>query len=265
MLIGTQNDPPTRADAEAFLARWTNALAPRLAWFQAEVSVAGGPETDRTTSSLEPLLRFVADRSGSPAPVDPVPEWYGDVHRRYGWSAYGAGLVEGLMAYVARIYRGVAGDAADWRLNTDPKHAHFHQPVMRDPAIAPAWAQVTGAVAGLRRGGDPSGLRTAVESVLRGWTPTPGVEPEPDLRVGLGPAGHPDWDLAVSLPEDLADTLGQERYATLEDRFAAVTGVTAAMFEDRELCLLRTAPGVDGGALGARLQAVVDDLAGAAR
>ena len=60
------------------------------------MSAAGGPETDRSTESLEPLLRF----------------------------------------------------AADWAPNTDPKHAHFHQPVMRDRALAPAWAQVTGAVAG---------------------------------------------------------------------------------------------------------------------
>ena len=52
------------------------------------------------------------------------------------------------MAYVARIYRGAAGDASDWVPNTDPEHAHFHQPVMRDPALAPVWAQVTGAVAG---------------------------------------------------------------------------------------------------------------------
>ena len=148
MLIGTQDTPPTRAEAEAFLERWTGALAPRPTWFEAEVFAAGGPETDRSTASLEPLLRFVVDRIASPSPVDPVPEWYGDVHWRYGRSAYGAGLVEGLMAYVARIYRRVAGGAADWVLNTDPKHAHFHQPVMRDRALAPAWAQVTGAVAG---------------------------------------------------------------------------------------------------------------------
>lgn len=265
MLIGTQDSPPTRAEAEQFLSRWAGALGPRLTWFEGELSAAGGPEPDGSVASLEPLLRFVADRVDRQHPADPVPEWYGEVHRRYGWSPYGAALVEGLMGYVARLYRDAAGDAADWVLNTDPEHAHFHQPVMRDGTIAPAWAQVTGAVAQAQRGGSPARLRASVESVLSGRPPRSAPPPETDLRVDVGPSGHPEWDLAVSLPEDLEATLGAERYATLEDRFADVAGVAAAMFEDRELCLLRTERGVGAAVLEARLQAVVDELHDSAR
>lgn len=261
MLIGTQDSPPTRAEAEQFLRCWTEALGPRLAWFEREASAADVSGPDGSVASLEPLLRFVVDRIDHLHPVDPVPEWYGEVHRRYEWSPYGAALVEGLMAYVARIYRDAAGDAADWVLNTDPEHAHFHQPVMRDGSIAPAWAQVTGAVAQLQRGGSPARLRAMVESVLSGRPAGPTPPPETDLRVDVGPSGHPEWDLAVSLPEDLEASLGTERYATLEERFGGVAGVTGAMFEDRDLCLLRTERGVDVDLLAARLQAVVDDLA----
>jgi hypothetical protein len=263
MLIGTQDEPPTRAEAEAFLERWVVALGPRLAWFEAEVAAAGGPATDRTTQSLEPLLGFVVERIDGPAPVDPVPEWYGDVHRGYGWSAYGAAMAEGLMAYVAAVYRGVAGSAADWVLNTDRMHAHFRQPVMRVPTIAPSWAQVPGKIVRLQRGGDPGGLRKAVESVLSHWRPAGNVEQGPDLWVEVTPIRHPEWDVQVSLPEDLGHTVGEEAYASLEDRFATVPGVAAAMREDRELCLLRLVDGADGATLQQRLQAVVDDLAGA--
>ena len=201
------------------------------------------------------------ERVGTTAAVDPVPEWYGEVHRRYGWSPYGAALVEGLMAYVAQIYRDVAGRDADWVLNTDRRHAHFHQPVMRDGRLAPSWTQVAGSVAKRQRGEPAGGLRRAVESVLSTWTPVPGSVDGADLRLDVGPSGHPDFDVEVSLPEDLADTLGQEAYASLEDRFAAVPGVAAAVFEDRDRCLLRLAPGVDAASVRPPLQAVVDALA----
>ena len=89
----------------------------------------------------------------------------------------------------------------------------------------------------------------AVESVLSTWTPVPGSVNGAGLRPDVGPSGHPDFDVEVSLPEDLADTLGQEGYASLEDRFAAVRAVAAAVFEDRDRCLLRLAPVVDAGLL----------------
>ena len=133
------------------------------------------------------------------------------------------------MAYVARIYRDAAGRDADWVLNTDRRHAHFHQPVMRDGRLAPSRAQVAGSVAKRQRGEPAGGVRRAVESVLSTWTSVPGSVNGADLRLDVGPSGHPDLDVEVSLPEDLADTLGQEAYASLEDRFAAVPGVAAAV------------------------------------
>ncbi len=260
MLIGTQDEPPTRAEAEAFLERWVAGLEPRLAWFEAEVAAEGGPALDHTTASLEPLAELVVERIGSPTPVDPVPIWYREVHQSYGWSPYGAALAEGLMAYVAQIYRNVAGAGADWVLNTDQQHADYHQPVMRDPRIAPSWTQVRGSTAMRQRGRPPGGLRRAVESVLSTWTPSEG-DPGADLRVEVVASNHPEFDLQVSLPEDLADTLGEEQFASLEERFAEVPGVVSALFEDRELCLLQTVPGVGADTVRACLQSVVDALA----
>jgi hypothetical protein len=239
MLIGTLTEPPTKEEAEAFFARWTAGLPDRLAWFRRELTASGGPVADGSTESLAPLMVFVVHRLGQDGP-EPAPEWFSERFRRAGWGSYGAGLVEGLMAYVAEIYRTQTG-RAEWVLDEDPKSLYFRQPAFRSGALPPTWLQVRNSIGAVRRGSPPDDLRRAVESVLAGAmrseTPGPATsEPEVDVT----PSSHPDFTFEVTFPDDIEDRLGAERYAALEDDIAALPDVQVAMFEDRELCLVRT-------------------------
>jgi len=60
--------------------------------------------------------------------------------------------------------------------------------------------------------------------------------------------------------EELVEVVGFEAYASLEERFSAVPGVVEAMFEDREVCLLRLAAGAELDAVRRGLEAVLAEL-----
>jgi hypothetical protein len=260
MLIGTVDEPPTREAAEAFLLRWTSGLPVRLAWFEREVARLGGPASTYESDLCVPLLALVVEHIGDDGGVDLVPEWYRDVHRRHGWSPYGAGLVEGLMAFVTEVYRR-QGVRTHWVLDTDPRDAHYLQPVFEGHPVPPPWTQVIGAVSGIQRGKHGvDRLRQVVEHSLRHWRERHGeyVDPGPEV-VPVDLAG---WDYQVSLPDEVVDGLAPEVYAALEDRLGAIPGVEAALFEDREVCLLRTRPGTTRSALRAAVESVLTAASG---
>lgn len=260
-LIGSTLEPPSRAEAEAFFAAWTAALPDRLVWFEAQVAADSGPVLDGSPASLEPLLAFVLDRIADLRPVDPAPLWFRQVHRDVGWSSYGAALVVGLIAYVASIYRRLLGDRAEWVLNVDERDADFLQPVMRDGVIPPPWT-VVATIEVVRSGrGDLGRLRGIVESVTAvrealGWSASGSP-----TSVELTPVEEfSEWDVQVEVAEDLVEVVGFEAYASLEERFGSVPGVVAAMFEDREVCLLKLAAGADRDAVRRGLEAVLAEL-----
>jgi hypothetical protein len=263
-LIGTSSDPPSRAQAEEFLGRWTGSLPARFEWF---CSVAGsaGIAPDLSTGSLVPLLRFVGDRVGEPQPAEDPPLWYREVHAaRLGWSPYGAMLVDGLTAYVAELYQVRLGeDRTRWVLNTDPRDADYLQPTMAEPLLTPPWLQVRTSVNRLRGSGQVDGLLRAVEKNL-GVLGRPEPEESPpaavEQLVEVTSVGRRRWQ--VSFPEDIAELLGAEAYARLECGLATVEGVTAATMEDRDRAMVSTRRGVGQADLEARLTRVVEGLAG---
>ena len=261
MLIGTVDEPPTREAAEAFLLRWTSGLPTRLDWFAREVTRLGGPDLTYETDQCVPLLALVVEHIGDDGAVDPA-EWYRDVHRRHGWSPYGAGLVEGLMAFVAEVYRG-QGVRTHWVLDTDPRDAHYLQPVFEGDPVPPPWTQVIGVVSGVQRGKDDVGrLRQVVEYSLRHWRRQHGEPAAAAPGPEVVPVDLAEWDYQVSLPDEVVDGLAPGVYATLEDRLGGIPGVEAALFEDREVCLLRTRPGMTQSALRAAVEAVVRAASG---
>ncbi len=103
MLTGSPGSPERARD---FCARWPAMLQDRLAWFAGELEV-GEPSVE----ALDGLVVAVVARIGEDRPVDPVPEWYDASLAAVGWSAYGAALAEGLMAYVVRDLRRAARSA----------------------------------------------------------------------------------------------------------------------------------------------------------
>lgn len=165
------------------------------------------------------------------------------------------------MAYVADIYR-VRTGRAQWVLDEDSKNVYFRQPIFRWGVLPPTWLQVLNAIGQVRRGGPSDSLRSAVELVLAdaersqapGAVPS-GPEPEGELEVEVTPSSHPDFTFEVGFSDDIEDRLGSERYADLEDDIASLPDVQAAMFEDRELCLVRTT--ADGSTLRRRVRGLL--------
>ncbi|HEX2046589.1 MAG TPA: hypothetical protein VHF27_02425 [Acidimicrobiales bacterium] len=254
-LIGSLREPPSRTEAEAFLARFVASLEARRPWFEAEVTAAGGPALNGTTASLDALGDFVAAHVTQDRPAEP-PEWFGDVHRREGWTAYGAALAEGLMAYLTDIYRARTG--ASWELDTDRKSAYYHQPVLSIRALGPPWRQVEGSIANANAGGGGTHLTRAAETCLAAVARTVDDD-SPRLEITVDRIRHPDWDMEAFLSEEAEDVLGTERFLGLVHRFQALEGIKDAVHEDREVFLLRTARGTDPRALGRKLQAILDE------
>jgi hypothetical protein len=73
-----------------------------------------------------------------------------------------------------------------------------------------------------------------------------------------------DWNFQVSIDEEVIADLEPAVYADLEDRLAGISSVRAAMFEDREVCLLNAEPHVNQEALQSRVQEILEEAAGPA-
>ena len=251
MLIG---DPASPERARDFCTRWPGLLRDRLAWFVDEVG-AGAPGPD----ALDGLVVTVVDRIGEQRTVDPVPEWYDASLASAGWSAYGAALAEGLMAYVGEVYAMRLGRPLPWVLDEDPKSAYHLKPVVDVEGIAPPWRQVIGTVRQVQSGTDPARLRSVVEHSLAQLPASGSTLPEQEadlVEVTAVDGGR--WQ--VSFPEDIDARLGLAAYADLEDALARVDGVTGAVMEDRDRALLSTGEGVDRADLERRLTRAVDAL-----
>ena len=258
--------------ARAYVAQ----LTWRLPWFRDRVAAAGGPPVDGTVESLDALAAFVAARVHDPGPVTSEPFWFEPPGHRPDWTDAGAEWVEGLAAAVTEVITGATG--AQWVFDTDPRFVTGHQPVLQGVvntpqrlaslAVADALSGRTGrplsvlvpkmidqyAPAG-RLAGAPS--LGADDSRLAADAPTPTATP---VTVELTPLTGGPWDVQVSLPEDVEDLLGAEAHASLEERFAAVPGVRAVVFEDRDVAVLAT-DGLDPEELRHALDEVLAGLA----
>ncbi len=253
-LYGTLTEPPSAEDARALFAAFTARLDRRLAWFRDEVAAAGGPATDGSPASLDPLLDHVVGRVHEAGPEPEPPDWFVPRRAELGWTDRGAALVEGLAAYVAALMTGTTG--AGWELDEDPRSAFARQPVLTN-RMAPPWHLVIQAVR--RVAADPAAkkLERAVRANLAAAPrEQPPARDEP-LDVEVTAVSHPEWDLQASIPEWAEDALGRAVFDSLVERFRAVDGVRDALHEDREVFLLRTA-GVTPETLRARLQSVLD-------
>lgn len=259
--------------ARAYVAQ----LTWRLTWFRDRVAAAGGPPVDGTVESLDALAAFVAARAHDPDPVTSEPFWFEPPGHRPDWTDAGAEWVEGLAAAVAEVITGATG--AQWVFDTDPRFVTGHQPVLQGVVNTPqrlASVAVADALSG-RTGRslsalvpkmidqyDPAG-RLAGAPILgeddsrpAADVPTPTATP---VTVELTPLTGGPWDVQVSLPEEVEDLLGAEAHASLEERFAAVPGVRAVVFEDRDVAVLAT----DGLDLAELRHALDEVLAGLTR
>ena len=115
------------------------------------------------------------------------------------------------------------------------------------------------------------GTRTPIGSATTGWSwrsnldayRARGFVEEPDDFLPLDEIGvdeygpHPRFNAQIWIPEGAEIALGEARFAELVDRFARLKGVEEVVHEDREVFLVRLAPGEDRDALKARVVGVV--------
>jgi hypothetical protein len=261
----TSGQDPTLEEAERFRAGWAARLEHRLRWFEGEV--AGRFALDGSTSSLDHAAAWVVGRVGLNVAVDDEPDWLTPGLVNHGWTAYGAALTEGLMAYVSAIYADHLGFASlPWIIERDPRSPYYLRPVVDAQAIAPPWRQVLGSLRVSRESGERPMLRSTVEHSLEHHRR---LADEQEMRgledrhvepwVEVTSVGSSEWQ--VSFPEDIVEMLRPSAYAELEDRLSAVDGVTEVIMEDRDRAIVYTANGVDAGELTTRLETAVASLA----
>lgn len=258
-LYGTLASPPSPEQARVLFAEFTSRLARRRAWFVERVAESGGPATDGTVESLDPLLEHVVAHLRVDQPEQAPPDWFPPLREETGWTDRGAALVEGLMAYVADVVIGRTG--ARWELDEDPRSAFAGQPVLSD-RTAPPWHLVLQAVR--RVDADPTAkkLERGVRANLSAVANLPSASgPEP-LDVEVTPLEHPPWNVQVSIPEWAEDALGTPTFDGLADLFRSVDGVDDVLHEDREVFLARTDGSVGHAVLRERLQSALDRAAG---
>ncbi|QNN52924.1 hypothetical protein [Nocardioides mesophilus] len=246
----------------------------RLPWFRDRVAAAGGPPVDGSVESLDALASFAAARAHDPGPVTAEPFWFEPPGHRPDWTEAGAEWVEGLAAVVAEVITAATG--ARWVFDSDPRYVTGHQPVLQGVVNTPqrlASLAVADSLSG--RTGRP--LSTLVPKMIDQYARGGRLADAPDLGEADGPraaaapppagpvtvevtplTGGP-WDVQVSLPEEVEDLLGAAAYASLEERFAAVPGVRAVVFEDRDVAVLAT-DGLDPEELRRALDGVLAGL-----
>lgn len=266
--------PASREVALPMAHAYVEQLSWRSSWFRDRVAAADGPPVDRSAESLDALAEFVAARAHDPGPVTVEPYWFETAPHRPDWTEVGAEWVEGLAAAVAEVITGATG--ARWVFDTDPRFVTGHQPVLQGIVNTPerlaslAVADVLSGRTGrplsalVRRmidqyapAGRLAGAPTLGDSdVVRAEAPTPATAP---LTVEVTALTGGMWDMQVSLPEEVEDLLGAEANASLEERFAAVPGVRAVVFEDRDVAVLTT-DGLDPEELRHTLDGVLAEL-----
>lgn len=267
--------PAPREVALPMARAYVEQLAWRLPWFRDRVAATGGPPVDGTVESLDALAAFVAARAHDPGPVTADPFWFQPPGQRPDWTDAGAEWVEGLASAVAEVITAATG--ARWVFDTDARYVTGHQPVLQGIVNTPqrlASLAVLEASSGRTRRPlsvlvprmidqyDPA-LRLAGAPPLRAGdgavpaVPVPGSAP---VTVEVTPLTGGPWDVQVSLPEEVEDLLGPAAYASLEELFAAVPGVSRVVFEDRDVAVLATG-GMDPQELKDALDALLAGLA----
>ncbi len=255
-----RHDAP-QTEAEDFFKAFVSAGPARLAWFATEVRERGGPALDGSVASLGPLwawMRTVGLRE-SPAAGE-LPVWAdGEIVAGWGYDGETLRLLDGLIHYVAAVYRRELG--VGWELKTDdPGHAFHQAPVLTGMGgAAPPWRQVMAVVNRHRKGkGADDQLQMLVAAAIAAGPSAP-VEMPLSVEV-LAEGDDSAFDYHVSIPEWTEDRIGAAAFATLGERFAAIPGVQQVVWEDREVFLVDAS--LDAATLEAALLAVLDAAAG---
>ena len=83
------------------------------------------------------------------------------------------------------------------------------------------------------------------------------ADPLPLDEVAVDPYDGDPWNAQIWIPEGAEAVLGTERFERLGDRILRLKGVEDLAWEDREVMLIRVAPGLDPDDLRRRVVALL--------
>ncbi|MFN2417616.1 MAG: alpha/beta hydrolase, partial [Candidatus Limnocylindria bacterium] len=241
-----------RADATAAHDAYVATENERLARFRDQVARRGGPKLTPTREGMLQLGTWLLDTVEVGARDVDAPGWasaasIGPVGRLSSESVW---LIDGAATHVAASLRSLE-PTLHWELCTDRIDANYQRTVLAPihlPPPVPATAifrQLTSdAPNGEWLAEAWDAWIEAVELVRRNPHAFD-VDPLPLDEVAVDPYDGDPWNAQIWIPEGAETVLGTERFRRLGDRIGRLKGVEELAWEDREVMLIRVAPGID--------------------
>ena len=254
----------TRAEATAAHEAYVASEDERLARFRDQVARGGGPELTTSREGMVHLGAWLLDAvEVGPRDVDP-PAWakvalIGPMRRLSSESLW---LIDGAATHVAASLRSLE-PTLHWELCTDRIDANYQRTVLEPIHLAPP-VPATGFFNQLTKD-EPDGEWLArpwdawVEAIemVRAHPDALDADPLPLDEVAVDPYDGDRWNAQIWIPEGAEAVLGTERFERLETQIRRLKGVEDLAWEDREVMLVRVAPGTDPEDLRRRVVAVL--------
>jgi hypothetical protein len=242
----------TRAEAAAAHDAYVGSEDERLARFRDEVARRGGPALTATREGMTQLGAWLLDTvEVGPRDADP-PDWanvalIGPMRRLSSESLW---LIDGAATHVAAALRSLE-PTLHWELCTDRIDAYYQRTVLEPIHLQPP---VPAAVIFRQLTSDePDGDWLAkawdawIEAVelARKDPQAFDADPLPLDEVAVDPYDVDPWNAQIWIPEGAEAVLGTERFERLGAQIRRLKGVEDLAWEDREVMLIRAAPGLD--------------------
>ncbi|MGH2418464.1 MAG: hypothetical protein ACRDFY_09045, partial [Candidatus Limnocylindria bacterium] len=254
----------TRAEAAAAHEAYVAGEADRLARFHDLVARRRGPELTATREGMAQLGAWLLEAM-EVGPWDPDrPGWAQDAVSGLGrrLSSESLWLIDGAASHVAASLRSLE-PTLRWELCTDRIDANYHRTVLEPIHLAPPVPAI--AITRELTKDEPNGdwlagtwdaWMVAVKAV-REHPQALDPDPLPLDEVAVDPYDDGPWNAQIWIPEGAEAVLGSERFDRLGERIRRLTGIEDLAWEDREVMLIRLAPGVGADDVRRRVVALL--------
>ncbi len=254
----------SRGEATAAFEAFVASEEERVRRFRAELARRGGPAPMASGTAMDQLGAWLLDEVEAGPRAGDLPDWVyrgaqGPMQRL---SAASLWLIDGAAAHFAASLRELEPDLR-WELCTQRVNAYYHRVVLEPIGLQSRL--LAGALITQLRAvePDPHWLGRLWEVWLRTLElvrANPGGaddDPLPLDEISVDPYDHPRLNAQIWIPEGAEAVLGERRFERLADQIRRLRGVEELVWEDREVMLIRLAPGVDHGDLRKRIVGVV--------
>lgn len=254
----------TRAEAVRAFDAHVAGEGERLRRFRTELARRDGPDLAATREGMARLGAWLLEAVEAGPRDGDLPGWarsatIGPMRRL---SADSLWLIDGTASHVAASLKALE-PSLRWELCTDRIDANYHRTILAPIHLAPpvpATAIFRELVAE-----EPDGdwlARTwdawiATLELVRADPHAMDFDPLPLDEVSVDPYDDGRWNGQVWIPEGAETVLGERRFTRLAGQIGRLKGVEDLAWEDREVMLVRLAPGVEPDDLRRRVVGVL--------